>query len=361
MIRAMAEIEVDPDIRRARTPIPELYGPALYQRSLASVLARTWHVVAEGEAPPEPGSARPLALLPGSLDEPLALTCDARGEVALLSNVCTHRANLVVNEPCKTASLRCRYHGRRFGLDGRFKAMPGFEEALDFPSAADDLPRVATGTWGPLRFASLDPGHDLAAWLAPLVERTAFLDLGERPLEELRTYDVGAHWALYVENYLEGLHIPFVHPSLDQAVDFATYRTELEPLATVQVAVARPGELAFDLPLGHRDHGQRIAAYYVWLFPGTMVNVYPWGLSINVVRPQGADRTRVIFASCVVDAALRDRGAGAGLHQVELEDEAVVEAVQRGVRSRLYRGGRYSPSRETGVHHFHRLLASSLA
>lgn len=50
-------------------------------------------------------------------------------------------------------------------------------------------------------------------------------------------------------------------------------------------------------------------------------------------------------------------GAGADLHAVEMEDEAVVEAVQRGVRSRLYGGGRYSPTRESGVHHFHRLLA----
>jgi len=35
--------------------------------------------------------------------------------------------------------------------------------------------------------------------------------------------------------------------------------------------------------------------------------------------------------------------------------------VQRGVRSRLYDRGRYSPTRETGVHHFHRLLAEFLS
>jgi choline monooxygenase len=45
---------------------------------------------------------------------------------------------------------------------------------------------------------------------------------------------------------------------------------------------------------------------------------------------------------------------------VEHEDEEVVEAVQRGIRARMYRRGRYSPTRETGVHHFHRLLAAAL-
>jgi len=54
-------------------------------------------------------------------------------------------------------------------------------------------------------------------------------------------------------------------------------------------------------------------------------------------------------------------GAGAGLDQVEREDEAAVESVQRGLRSRLYNRGRYSPSHERGVHHFHRLLCEFLA
>src|SRR3954454_1437104 len=62
------------------------------------------------------------------------------------------------------------------------------------------------------------------------------------------------------------------------------------------------------------------------------------------------------FLSYVWDPARLDRGAGAALDRVEREDEAVVESVPRGGRSRLYHRGRYSPVREQGVHHFHRLL-----
>ena len=104
-----------------------------------------------------------------------------------------------------------------------------------------------------------------------------------------------------------------------------------------------------------------VAAYYWWMFPNLMVNAYPWGLSINLVFPQAPGRTRVAFRSYVWDASLLDRGAGASLDQVEHEDETIVEAVQRGVHSRLYRAGRYSPTRERGVHHFHRLLCEALA
>jgi choline monooxygenase len=161
-----------------------------------------------------------------------------------------------------------------------------------------------------------------------------------------------------VENYLEGFHIPYVHPGLNQAVDFASYADELFRYSSLQVAQARSDEPAFEKQGGD---GKRIAACYAWIFPNLMLNFYPWGLSVNRVVPEAVDRTRVEFRAYVRDEAKRGRGAGAGLHEVEMEDEAVVEAVQRGVRSRFYRGGRYSPTRERGTHHFHRLLCEFLA
>ena len=108
----------------------------------------------------------------------------------------------------------------------------------------------------------------------------------------------------------------------------------------LQIGHAKAGEDAFDdAPAG----GPRIAAYYLWLWPNLMMNVYPWGFSVNVVKPLAVDRTRVAFLTWVTDPARLDRGAGAGLHDVELEDEAVVESVMQGTTSRLYGRGRYSP------------------
>jgi choline monooxygenase len=151
-----------------------------------------------------------------------------------------------------------------------------------------------------------------------------------------------------------------VHAALNAAIDYGTYRTRLYPWAVRQTAFARTGEAAFDrraLP----DETAAVAADYWWVFPNLMFNFYPWGLSVNVVLPQAIDRTRVVFAGFVTDASQVGQGAGGALHQVEMEDEAIVEAVQRGTRSRFYGAGRYSPSRETGTHHFHRLLTDALA
>jgi len=82
---------------------------------------------------------------------------------------------------------------------------------------------------------------------------------------------------------------------------------------------------------------------------------------LGTFAQQALDRTRVSFRTFVQDPSKLDAGAGSGLDRVEAEDEAIVQAVQRGVRSRFYRHGRYSPTRERGVHHFHRLLCEFLA
>jgi choline monooxygenase len=298
-------------------------------------------------------------LLEGCLDEPLVLAADEDGALRCLSNVCTHRGNLVVGEAGTARSLRCRYHGRRFGLDGRCLSMPEFRDVAGFPSPSDDLAALPLGRLGPLVFTALEPGHSFEALVAPVRERLGWLRFDELRPDEAgrRDYHVAANWLLYCDNYLEGFHIPFVHAGLSAALDFPAYRTETLPLGVLQVGAAAPGEPAFELPDGHPDGGQAIAAYYFWLFPATMLNFYPWGLSVNAVRPLGPDRTRVTYASYVWRPELQGRGAGADLDRVEMEDEEVVEAVQRGVRSRLYDRGRYSPTMEAGVHHFHRLLA----
>ena len=351
------KLTVDADLTRAETLPGEAYrSRELHARIVERVFAPSWQLAPDAELA-RAGTVTPFVLLPGMLDEPLLLVRDGAA-LRCLSNVCTHRGAILCDEPCEAATLRCRYHGRRFALDGTLVHAPEFDGAVGFPSARDHLPVLPTARFGPLVLASLQPACDAEVLLAPLRRRLAALPgLSLEALrldpESVRDYDVAANWMLYVDNYLEGLHIPFVHPSLSQALDFSAYRTELDAWGVTQVGIAKGAGDAFD--------GTDVAAYYFWLFPNLMLNFYPWGLSLNVVMPAGVDAMRVHYRAYVIDEARRERGAGSGLDRVEHEDEAVVESVQRGIQSRLYRRGRYSPAREAGVHHFHRLLCAALA
>lgn len=360
---AFPDVVIDPDITRAETLPGWVYThPDALARFRETLFAASWQPVLEVDVPREPQSVSPFVFLPGLLDEPLLLARDAAGTLRALSNVCTHRANLVASEPCTVKELRCRYHGRRFALDGTFAFMPEFDAAQNFPRPADNLPEAGCGQWGGFTFASLQRAVSLDTLLAPMRERMAFLDV-ERMVfdpQSRQDYTVEANWALYCENFLEGFHIPYVHPSLHDALDYSGYRTELFDHVSLQIGAARDDETAFTLPDDHPNAGERVASFYFFVFPNLMFNFYPWGLSLNVVRPLAVDRTVVSYYAYVLDPSKREQGAGSGLHTVELEDEAVVQSVQRGVRSRLYTRGRYSPSRETGVHHFHRALAQAL-
>lgn len=356
--------EVEPDIRRATLPPAELYlDPRWWERVRERVFARSWHWAADAADVAGAESVAPALLQPGLLGEPLVLTRDGAGSVRALSNVCTHRGALVCEEARSAGVLRCPYHGRRFDLAGRCLSMPEFEGVAGFPSERDHLREVPLGGWGPLLFAALAPAMPFVDVVRELDARVGWLPLARARFEPARSRDflVRTHWALYCENYLEGFHIPFVHPGLSGAVEYESYATELHPWSSIQVARAKPGESAFEPPRGAHDHGLPIAGWYAWLFPATMINVYPWGLSVNLVEPQAPDATRVRFRTYVWDESRLDRGAGANLFEVELEDERVVESVQRGLGAGLRRSGRYSPARESGVHHFHRLLARALA
>ncbi|MGH7482045.1 MAG: aromatic ring-hydroxylating oxygenase subunit alpha [Longimicrobiales bacterium] len=354
------DLSIDTDIRRAGTLPGWVYrDPEAHALQRERVFARSWHFLGTADRLKAPGHVLPLTLLEGCLDEPLVLTCDERRELHCLSNVCTHRGALVVEGEGHERSLRCRYHGRKFDLDGRFVSMPEFDETEGFPTPADDLPRLRLERWGPFLFCALDPAMPFDDWIAPVRERMAWLDLERMRHEPARSHDylIRANWALYVDNYSEEFHIPYVHARSLSGIDYATYRTELFRWGTLQLGTMKTGEETFELPTEHPDHGGRIGGYYFWLFPNLMLNFYPWGLSVNVVMPLGPDRTKVSFLTYVSDPDRLGAGAGADPHRVEMEDEEVVESVQRGIASRLYDRGRYSPRRETGTHAFHRMLA----
>jgi choline monooxygenase len=356
----MPRFHIHHDIALARTPHTDLYtDPQVFQLVKEKLFSPSWQFIGDTGLVPEPGDTYPFTLLDGFLDEPLVLVRDGGSTIRLLSNVCTHRGNLVVNEPCRVTNLRCRYHGRLFNLDGSFRSMPEFKEVRDFPAPSDDLHSLPLVRWGPWLFTTLGNSSHNDYW-QEIIQRLPWLPFDRYVYHPgyNRDFIVKAHWALYCENYLEGFHIPFVHAGLNSVIDFGNYTTELFRNSSLQLGIAKEDEDCFDLPPDSPDFGKKVAAYYFFIFPNLMFNFYPWGLSVNIVKPLGLCETKISFLTYIADPAKYNKGAGSGLDTVELEDEEVVEAVQKGVRSRFYSHGRYSVTREQGTHHFHRIIAN---
>ena len=343
---------IHPDITKAETLPSRYYTDENEYTALLQKFSSSWNFIGL-ESMLDDNNIMPVMIG----DIPMILT-KSGSEYYCVSNVCTHRGMILCAKSKSSSSINCPYHGRTFTLSGKIKHMPEFTEVENFPSTADDLPRARVINWHGLLFASFSANDTFEQYITAVEKRMSFFDfskLGRR--EEFdRLHNVSANWMLYVDNYLEGFHIPYVHKTLNSVIDYSTYQTELFDKTILQIGEGQGDEICFEIPVGHQDYGRNIAAYYWWLFPNLMLNFYPWGISINVVLPQNVSKTKIAYFGLVSDSSKLGIGAGGELDTVEQEDQWIVESCNRGVKSSLYNRGRYSPTMEKGIHHFHTLL-----
>jgi choline monooxygenase len=177
-----------------------------------------------------------------------------------------------------------------------------------------------------------------------------------------KDYEIACNWKVYVDNYLEGYHLPVVHPGLHKELDYDQYRVEPHRYYSLQHAPLRPVPPHLAAQRQYVPNAAEDQAQYYWLFPNTMLNVYLGQVQTNVVLPLGHERCRVIFewfaleppADPATDPAWSKLVAFSD--EIQAEDIEITEAVQKNLHSRVYDRGRYSVKRENGVHHFHSLL-----
>ena len=355
--------KIDSDIRKAATLEGDFYSSeSCFKDVLEKIFVKNWQFITDDSALEKNREAFPFHFLGSLLPEPLVLI-NNKGVIDCFSNVCTHRGNTLIKQPCVlNKHITCAYHGRQFDSCGKFKFMPKTEGMQNFPTVEDDLPAIPVARWKQFVFTSLDPSFAFDELIKEVDERVGWMPIEDFKYREdlSKEYSINANWALYCDNYLEGFHIPFVHEDLNAVLDFNNYDVEIFKYSSLQLGIASDNDVCFDLPSESKDYGKKIAAYYFWLFPNLMLNFYPWGLSVNIITPISVNKTKIQFKSYVWDESKLDIGAGADLHKVELEDEEVVQQVQKGVASRFYKYGRFSPSMERGVHHFHTLISDSL-
>ena len=350
---------INKDITKAFTLPGSFYSSEdFFCKVKKDIFEKSWQLITHESNLQSEKDAFPFRFLDDFIKEPLFLVKNKN--IDCFSNVCTHRGNLLMEEPCNIGkSIFCKYHGRRFDSCGKFLSMPETKDMQNFPSERDNLSKVPTKKWKQFIFTSLEPSFSFDRLIKDVEDRVGWMPVEDFIYSEdlSKEYTVDANWALYCDNYLECFHCPFVHKGLSAVLKHQEYHIELFPYSSLQVGVGKDEKDCFNLPKNSIDYGKKVAAYYFWLFPNIMLNFYPWGLSVNIVKPISVNKTKVEFRAYVWKEEKLDLGAGASLEKVELEDEEIVESVQKGVLSRFYKHGRFSPKMEKGVHHFHCLIS----
>jgi choline monooxygenase len=354
----LSQYRYEPDLRRATTLPSSWYTePAMFELERERVFARTWQPAARLEELRRPGDFV-TADVGG---EPVVLTRGQDGALRGFYNVCRHRAGNVAAGKGNRKTLQCRYHGCTYSLEGRLTSTPEFEEAEGFSRDEYGLRPVHVSAWGPFAFVNLDPSAPgLETFLGEIMTETGPIAMDAMRMVERRDYVVECNWKVYVDNYLEGYHIPVAHPGLYRELDYENYRVDTRRLHSRQMAPLRPA-LGGGAPRRYADVRPDDQALYYWVFPNFMINIYPDNLSSNLILPLGPERTLTVFEWFFLEPGSGESWEGvqqavAFSDEIQKEDIEICEAVQRGLRSRAYDRGRFSPKRENGVHHFHSLL-----
>lgn len=316
--------------------------PATYERERHAVFATAWHYVGPQSQLARPGDHFAVEVA----GWPIVVVNAGDAGLRAHHNVCRHRAGpLVWDGAGSCATFVCRYHGWTYDLDGRLRTARDFGEAV--PPDTDLVPARAE-VWRGLVFVHLDPDAPaLADALGSFADECAGFGIEELTFGFEVVHELRCNWKTYADNYLEGYHLPFVHPELTKEVDVRRYTV------TVHDDWCR-----HDAP---RRDGAVNAGRWLWRYPNLAVNLYADAMNVERFLPVGHDRTRVVYHYWFRDP---DDPANAAVERMSRtvldEDRAICEAVQRNLDAGVYDTGVLSPKHENGVAAFQARIAEAL-
>ncbi len=233
------------------------------------------------------------------------------------------------------------------------------EGVEDFRSEDFALPPVRVDEWFNFIFVNLD--HDarpLRESLGELPRQAEKFPFAGMKLFERRTYEMQCNWKTYVDNYLEGYHLPSVHPGLNRELDYNAYVVEPYASHVRQFSPIRGAQPGDTVPRRYQEARKDLTTDYFWIFPNWMLNCYPDNISLNIVLPLAPERSLAIFEWYLPETEHGSTAAKASVEfsdQIQIEDVGICEKVQKNLRSRSYSRGRFSVKQEKGVHAFHRM------
>ncbi|MEL6189118.1 MAG: aromatic ring-hydroxylating dioxygenase subunit alpha, partial [Myxococcota bacterium] len=244
-----------------------------YDFEMERVIRASWQVIAPASLVRDAGDviARQLG------DVPVIVLRLPTGELQGFYNICPHRAGPLARCDARgLKSLRCGYHGWTYGLDGKLKAAPEMKEAAGFSKEDIRLTPIDVKEWNGVVLARAGEGPSFSEVFAGIDEIVGGGLEGVVHHTSI-VYDVRSNWKIYADNYLEGYHLPFVHPGLTNVVDYGEYTTQLGTWWSLQRSPV-------DEDCGAYAAGEGL---YFFIHPNTMLNIMPGRLQTNRIVPTG--------------------------------------------------------------------------
>ena len=288
------------------------------------------------------------------LGSPIIVRRSEDGMLRGFYNVCQHRGGpLAMPGTSRCKVLKCRYHGWIYDQSGRLVGTPGFAKAppASFMMADHSLRSIAVDHWRGLVFVKLsdDVSADEGRPSQTLADAMENVDPFAMAPRATRSFRFACNWKLYVENWLESYHFPWVHSRLGEDVDTAHYEITCGDGLVTHRAPQKEARSVY-------------GGLWAWLAPCTAINTYGSGMSIERILPDGPTGVRVdytfLFRSDV--SRQEEERVLSMCEEVTTEDGEMCERVQENLSAAPFDGGPLSPDHESGIAYFHDVLREKI-
>ena len=338
----------------ART-LPQRYfvSPDIFAEEQTRIFAAEW-VCAGHQSQVARGGDYFVAQVAG---ESLLIVRDKTGELQAFYNVCRHRGTRLCEEMSGHAmAIQCPYHAWTYALDGQLVGAPHMDDVPGFSKADYPLHKVNVAVWEGFVFLNLasnpiPPGD----WFAPLSGKFSHWNLPRLRSARRIEYDVQANWKLIFENYSECYHCPLVHPALSRVSPYDSAENDLVqgPFLGGFMEIAKGKSLTMSgnacaLPVGNIPDADDQRVFYYSIFPNMLLSMHPDYVMVHQLWPQSPGRTLIVCGWYFHPEAARTPGfnpedAVAFWDMTNQQDWHVCELSQKGIASRAYQPGPYSP------------------
>lgn len=340
--------------RLVRRTLPsEVYlGDEWWRTERERLWFRQWVLVGRVDDLPGPGD-RLLADLAG---ESILVVRGDGGALHAFYNVCRHRGAELVDPRAAAcghlgSSIRCAYHAWSYAYDGRLRRAPFLD---DLPESDIRLTTLQVDSWGGFLFVNADlRAAPLLDQLGPIARRTERYPLADLRRGHRMTYEVAANWKIIAENYNECYHCGPVHPELCDLVP--AFRRGGGGLEWPDGIPHREGAWTFTTtgtsnraPFPGLDEAERTRHKGELIYPNLMLSLSAEHAAAFRLVPHGPGSTTVVcdllfHPDAIADPAFDPSDAAELWDPVNLQDWSICESVQRGMGSRGWNGGWFSP------------------
>jgi choline monooxygenase len=356
------KIDINPAVGSSWTLPADVYlDSTLLECERQNLFGKTWQIIGRRDQVANAGDYFTAQLV----GEPLLIVRGSDSVLRGFYNVCRHRAGPPAEGCGSRKVFRCGYHGWTYSLDGRLLNAPEMDGTSNFDHSQFGLQPVPIGEWGSWVFVNLHTATEaLVPSLRELPKQAAKYSLEKLKRAERREYVMECNWKIYIDNFLEGYHLPSVHPSLNRELDYGQYVTETFEFHSRQASPIRGSQNEKDAQRHYSQASGSDEAEYFWIFPNWMLNCYPDNVSLNIVLPLSVERCVAIFEWYFPENALDTNGPAQTIRfsdEIQIEDAHICEVVQQNLKSRSYTRGRFSAKQEKGVHQFHHLYSRWVA